>query len=130
VSYANNQRPFGAGRRIRHNIAPAKGYELIVRRAHPGAVRTLPRYYICFPSRYKRPIARNSEEFKDAIAVAVLTAVLAQSELGARCSKCWMTLRCVHGNHPVSGEEASRQLSAIHLKSKLDRFTRMYSQNV
>src|SRR5579864_2244767 len=27
-----------------------------------------PRYYNCFPSRYKRPIARNSLRFKDRIA--------------------------------------------------------------
>ena len=46
-------------------------------------------------------------------ALSHLTAMLAQTGIGTQCPKCSTTLRCVHGEPHLSGEEARRQLSAV-----------------
>ncbi len=37
-------------------------------------------------------------------ALSHLTAVLAQTDIGTQCPKCWATLRSVHVNHAFQGK--------------------------
>ena len=42
-----------------------------------------------------------------------LTAVLAQTEIGTQCPKCWAKLRSVHVNHAFRGKRRTDSSSAI-----------------
>ena len=49
-------------------------------------------------------------------ALSHLTAVLAQTEIGTQCPKCWATLRSVHVNHTFRGKEATQQFEHDRLR--------------